>query len=122
MNGGRAQIVCAKLLENVANTVASSQSFGELFAILGSHATVIGAAIGLFLAWSLLQSHGNHKRRLAAESRTITLRQLAQPVRIRERDLTAWQRAQRMVVTHDEHSGWIRDVNILAASAKPCAA
>jgi poly-beta-1,6-N-acetyl-D-glucosamine biosynthesis protein PgaD len=99
------------------DVVSTSHSLRELFAILGSHATVIVVASGLFLAWSLLQSYGNRKRWFTAESHTITLRHLAQSVKIKERDLTRWQQAQRMVVTHGEDSGWIRDVNVLAACA-----
>jgi poly-beta-1,6-N-acetyl-D-glucosamine biosynthesis protein PgaD len=95
--------------------VSTSHSFGELFAILGSHATVVVGAIGLFLAWSLLQSYGGRKLRLTTKEQTITLRRLAQSMKLRERDLTVWQQTQRMVVTHDEDSGWIRNVSVLAA-------
>jgi poly-beta-1,6-N-acetyl-D-glucosamine biosynthesis protein PgaD len=99
------------------HVVAGSHSFRELFAILGSHASVIMVAIALFLVWSLLQSYGGRKLRLTAKDQTITLRRLAQSVKLHERDLTVWQRTQRMVVTHDENSGWIRDVNVLAVGA-----
>lgn len=96
------------------HVISTSHSFGELFAILGSHAAAIVVAIGLFLVWSLLQSYGGSKLRLAAKDQRITLRRLAQSVELHERDLNVWQHTQRMVVTHDENSGWISDVTVLA--------
>jgi poly-beta-1,6-N-acetyl-D-glucosamine biosynthesis protein PgaD len=97
--------------------VSTSQSFRELFAVAGSHASAILVAVALFLVWSLLQSYRSRKPWAAAKNHTITSRRLAQSVQVRERDLTAWQQSQRMVVTHDEDSGWIRNVDVLGGSA-----
>jgi poly-beta-1,6-N-acetyl-D-glucosamine biosynthesis protein PgaD len=98
-----------------ADTISTSQSFRELLAILGSHATVVVMMIAGFLAWSLLQWQGNRQPYHASINRGITPRRLAQSVRLPERDLTAWQLAQRMVVTHDADSGWIYGVDVLSA-------
>jgi poly-beta-1,6-N-acetyl-D-glucosamine biosynthesis protein PgaD len=111
---GSTELFFGTASQHVAST---SHSFGELFAILGSHASAIVVAIGIFLGWSLLQSYGGRKLGLSAKDQTITLRRLAQSVSLSERDLNVWQRTQRMVVTHDEDSGWIRDVNVLSIGA-----
>jgi poly-beta-1,6-N-acetyl-D-glucosamine biosynthesis protein PgaD len=97
--------------------LSTSQSFRELFGTLGSHASTIVVAIGLFLVWSLLQWFGNRRSRSATSNQAVTSRRLAQSVKLHEDDLTAWQQSRRMVVTHDEDSGWIRDVSVLEASA-----
>jgi poly-beta-1,6-N-acetyl-D-glucosamine biosynthesis protein PgaD len=96
------------------HTVSTSQSFQELFGTLSSHAAAIIVALGLFLGWSLIQWFGNRKPWLAAQSHVVTLGRLAQSVKLLELDLTAWQQSQRMVVTHHEGSGWIRNVDVLA--------
>lgn len=88
----------------------ASPVFGQVLATLGSHAALILAAIGLFLAWSLFQSHADSERSAADGRSPTSVRQLAQSVRVGEQDLRAWQQAQRMVVVHDENLGWIREI------------
>ena len=95
-------------------TTAAAHSFGELFHTLASHLVAIMIAIGFFLGWSVLQNqatkHGrDEKRDIVSSSR------LAQSVRLDADDLGVWQRAQRLVVMHDETSGWISGVRIMSA-------
>lgn len=100
---------------NSEHIVSTSQAFHELFGTLSSHVAAILVAIGIFLAWSALQWLGNRKLGAADKNSSVSLRRLAQSVGLREGDLTTWQHSQRVVVTHDAGSGWIRSVAVLDA-------
>jgi poly-beta-1,6-N-acetyl-D-glucosamine biosynthesis protein PgaD len=79
-----------------------------LFETLYLHVFIL-AGWGLVLfAWSLLQWY-EKERHATAKQRLVTTGQLAQSIRLSEDGLDAWQRTQRIVVCHDENSGWISD-------------
>lgn len=91
-----------------ADTQASAErAIHQLFTTLGSHSVLFICVGCVFLCWSILQWF-EKRRRAATKPRFVTNRQLAQSIRLTEEDLTTWQRAQRIVVYHDENSGWIR--------------
>lgn len=70
------------------------------------HGFVLAGWGGLLFGWSLLQWY-EKEWRSSTKQRLVTTRQLAQSIRLSEDGLDAWQRTQRIVVCHDEKSGWI---------------
>lgn len=82
---------------------------GELHPLIGtlsSPSFIFAGGGGLCLIWALLQWYET-ERRVSVKPRLVTTRQLAQSIRLSEDGLEAWQRTQRIVVYHDETSGWI---------------
>lgn len=88
----------------------SDDAVQPLFETLYSHLFIVAGGGGVFLAWSLLQWY-EKQRRASTKPRLVTTRQLAQSIRLSEDGLDAWQRTQRIVVYHDEKSGWIRSAS-----------
>jgi poly-beta-1,6-N-acetyl-D-glucosamine biosynthesis protein PgaD len=70
------------------------------------HGFVFAGWGGLLFAWSVLQWY-EKEWHASTRQRLVTTRQLAQSIRLSEDGLDAWQRTQRIVVCHDENSGWI---------------
>ncbi len=103
------------LLFGVASpeVTAAAHSFGELFHTLASHLVAIIVAVGLFLAWSVLQSRATQRTGLVRRE-VVSAARLAQSVRLDADDLSGWQKEQRLIVLHDEGSGWISGVRVMA--------
>jgi len=78
-----------------------------LFQTLYWHASIFACWGGLFLTWAVLQWY-EREHRAPRQQSLVTTRQLAHSIRLSEEGLDAWQRTQRIVVCHDEASGWIR--------------
>ena len=93
----------------------TAQSTHVLMTDLASHMNIAIALVSLFITWALAQWRRNHWADRVSEDRSVSSSNLAQSMRLRECDLRLWQRAQRMVVTHDDALGWISGVKVSAA-------
>jgi poly-beta-1,6-N-acetyl-D-glucosamine biosynthesis protein PgaD len=112
----RALVVLLSGTHPEGSASAAEQSIQTLLATLAAHATTVMALVGVFFVWALLQWRNNSNQRPALLEQAIPLDRMARSVRLSERDLASCQRAQRMVVTHDDDRGWIRRVDVLADS------
>ena len=94
-------------------TSTASRSIMELIATLGSHAAMVFVMIAVFFAWSLLQWLGKHHRHRALRKRQTKPSLPVSPAAYNQQDVKNWRQAQHMVVTHDDASGYIYQVEIL---------
>lgn len=94
-------------------TSDASRSIQGLFVTLTTHASVIIILITAFLAWASLQWWRTCKHRNTLRKQLLRWQRpvlLAKPA---GQEVNAWQRAQRMVVIHEEGSGLIQHIDIL---------
>ncbi len=85
----------------------------ELIVTLGSHAAMVLAMIGVFIAWSLLQWIGKHHRRQALQKQHIKTSSPVPAAACKKQDEKNWRQAKSMVVSHDNASGYIYKVDII---------
>ena len=109
------RVVSAALRVNAADLDAAGQSSSMLLGDFASHLNIAVALISVFVSWAICQRlRALHEDR-SSEDRSVTADRLACSVKLRESDLRLWQKARRMIVTHDEALGWIRNVEVSVA-------
>lgn len=77
-----------------------------------SHLTLITMCVAIFVVFAVFQERRQHGASQAPYTETINTGSLARSIGLRASDLTTWQQAQSIVVTHDEALGWIHDVEV----------
>jgi poly-beta-1,6-N-acetyl-D-glucosamine biosynthesis protein PgaD len=97
---------------------AASNSIMVLLATLTTHASVLVILIAAFFAWSMLQWLGKLYRHDALHKQQVNGPHVASPSVHTSQDVQSWQQAQSMVVSHDDASGYIHQVEILKPKSK----
>jgi poly-beta-1,6-N-acetyl-D-glucosamine biosynthesis protein PgaD len=99
-------------------TSAASNSILALLMTLATHVSAVAIMIAVFLAWSLLQWAGKSFRREALRKQQVNA---SCPVSLAVNKVQAerhWRHAQSMVVSHDDVSGCIQQVEIIKSKSK----
>lgn len=96
----------------------ASRSILELFTTLSSHAAMVFVMIAVFFTWSLLQWIGKHHRSQALQIMQINPSSPVIPSAYKKQDVKIWRQAKSMVVSHDNASGSIYQVEIINSASK----
>jgi poly-beta-1,6-N-acetyl-D-glucosamine biosynthesis protein PgaD len=94
-------------------TSAASNSILALLATLTTHASAVAILIAVFLAWSSLQWLGKGYRLEALRKQQVNAPYPVSPTVHIARDVWCWRHTQTMIVSHDDASGCIQQVETL---------
>ncbi|MEQ1544190.1 poly-beta-1,6-N-acetyl-D-glucosamine biosynthesis protein PgaD [Methyloglobulus sp.] len=99
-------------------TSEASRSILRLLSTLISHGSMVIVMIGVFLTWSLLQVLGKRYRWNALQKGQVKWVRPASPSAHTGQSMQRWQQTQCMVVSHDDASGSIQQVETLKPKSK----
>jgi poly-beta-1,6-N-acetyl-D-glucosamine biosynthesis protein PgaD len=99
-------------------TSEASRSILRLLATLINHGSMVIVMMGIFLTWSLLQVLGKRYRWNALQKGQVKWVRPALPSAHTAQNMHRWQQTQCMVVSHNDASGNIQQVEILKLKNK----